>query len=56
MSREGGDVLEDSILVDLFLSKDEKAIVKTSEKYGARLFQLAKGILEDESVAQSRII
>lgn len=52
MPRKGGSFLDDSKLIDLFLCKDEMAIVKTSEKYGARLFKLAKGILDDEYVAQ----
>ncbi|MGN1157807.1 MAG: RNA polymerase sigma factor [Agathobacter sp.] len=44
--------MEDSDIIDLFLQKDEIAIVKTSEKYGSRLFKLANGILDDEYATQ----
>lgn len=29
--------LEDTIIVDLYLARDEKAIYRTDEKYGSRL-------------------
>lgn len=44
--------MEDGAIVDLFLRRDEAAIAQTSEKYGARLRQLAFGITQDRSCAE----
>ncbi len=44
--------MDDSILVDLFLHRDEMAIEKTAQKYGTRLHKISYGILEDDCSAQ----
>jgi RNA polymerase sigma-70 factor (ECF subfamily) len=44
--------LDDSRIVDLYLSRDEAAISQTSEKYGSRLRNLAYGIVEDLQTAE----
>ena len=50
--RKGKDALEDSMIVDLYLQRDEKAIEHTAEKYGGRLRALACGLLGDEHTAE----
>ncbi len=44
--------LDDSKIVDLYLSRDEAAIKYTSEKYGSRLRHMANAIVEDPSTAE----
>ena len=44
--------LEDYKIVDLFLSRDEKAIEQSKEKYGRRLRSLAYGIVNDKQTAE----
>ena len=44
--------MEDSAIVDLYLSRDETAISHTAEKYGSRLRQIASGILNSRESAQ----
>ena len=44
--------MDDSRIVDLFLSRDESAIAQTSEKYGRRLRSLALHVLEDLSSSE----
>ena len=39
--------MDDGSIVDLYLARDESAIAKTSEKYGAALRTLAHRILDD---------
>ncbi len=46
------DLLEDGQIVDLYLSRDETAIGRTSEKYGARLRALSLGITGDRMTAE----
>lgn len=43
---------DDSVIVDLYLSRDESAIARTAEKYGARLRGIANGILQDPQAAE----
>ena len=44
--------MDDDTIVDLFLSRDERAIDAVREKYGARLFAVALRILSDSSDAE----
>lgn len=44
--------LDDDRIVDLYLSRDEAAILQTSEKYGSRLRNLAYCIVEDPHTAE----
>ena len=44
---KGDEDLEDSGIVDLYLSRDEEAISRTSQKYGSRLRALSLGIVAD---------
>ena len=44
--------MDDSVIVDLYLNRDETAIKHTSAKYGDRLRQLAHTIVEDRSAAE----
>lgn len=44
--------MEDSLIVDLYLQRDEAAIFESSEKYGSRLRSLALGITEDALTAE----
>lgn len=44
--------LEDSSIVDLYLDRDENAIVQTARKYGNRLRSLALGIVADSFTAE----
>ena len=44
--------MDDSRIVDLYLSRDESAISQTSEKYGSRLRNVAYGIVEDLHTAE----
>ena len=43
--------MEDEKIVDLFLNRNESAIVKVTEKYGSRLRRIAYNILENEADA-----
>ena len=44
--------MEDHKIVDLFLSRDEKAIEQSKEKCGRRLRSLAYGIVNDKQTAE----
>jgi len=44
--------LDDNKIIDLYLSRDEAAIQKTSEKYGSRLRNVAYGIVENLHTAE----
>ena len=44
--------MDDSMIVDLYLSRDESAISLTAEKYGSKLRKIAYGILGSESSAE----
>lgn len=44
--------MDDSIIVDLYLSRDESAISLTAEKYGSKLRTIAYGILSSKSSAE----
>ena len=44
--------MDDGSIVDLYLARDEGAIARTSEKYGAALRTLADRILDDEPAAE----
>ena len=44
--------MEDARIVELYLNREEEAIVQTSLKYGARLRALAGGIARDPHTAQ----
>ena len=44
--------MEDSVIVELNLSRDEAAIARTQEKYGSRLRIIANRILDSEAGAE----
>ena len=44
--------MEDTKIVDLYLTRDESAIKETAEKYGRRLRSLSQGIVEDIQTAE----
>lgn len=44
--------MDDSSIVDLYLSRDESAIAQTAEKYGSRLRNVAYGIVADLHTAE----
>ncbi|MBQ6066053.1 MAG: RNA polymerase sigma factor [Clostridia bacterium] len=44
--------MEDTMIVDLFLARDEAAIRHTAEKYGGRLRGLAQAVLNDRALAE----
>ena len=44
--------MDDGSIVELYLARDERAIAKTSEKYGAALRTLANRILDDEPASE----
>lgn len=44
--------MDDSQIVDLYLSRDETAITQTEKKYGTRLRRLSHGIVEDMQTAE----
>lgn len=44
--------MEDSVIVDLYLSRNQSAIYHTSQKYGFRLRLIAKRIVEDLESAE----
>ena len=44
--------MEDSVIVDLYLARNEDAIVQTTEKYGARLRTISLGIVRDPETAE----
>jgi RNA polymerase sigma-70 factor (ECF subfamily) len=46
------NALDDSRIVELYLSRDESAISLTSEKYGKRLRAIAYGIVNDPQTAE----
>lgn len=44
--------MDDDMIVELYLSKNEEAIVQTEKKYGARLRSIAYHILHDRETAK----
>ena len=44
--------MDDSEIVELYLSRDESAIACTAEKYGAHLRRIAENILADAALAE----
>ena len=44
--------MEDTVIVDLYLSRDETAIRQTSDKFGPRLRALAYDIVQDRQTAE----
>ena len=44
--------MDDSGIIDLYLARDESAILKTAEKYSSRLRALSFGIVEDHQTAE----
>lgn len=44
--------MTDPEIVELYLARDESAILHTANRYGARLRSLANGILEDTAAAE----
>ena len=44
--------MTDEEIIELYLSRDERAIQETSEKYGSRLYCLSKQIVGDERTAE----
>ena len=44
--------MEDAIIVELYLSRDETAISQTAQKYGARLRRIANNILNNLASAE----
>ncbi|MBR4606737.1 MAG: RNA polymerase sigma factor [Lachnospiraceae bacterium] len=46
---EGGELLEDGEIVDLYLARNENAIMMTEEKYGRSLRKIISSVLDDEA-------
>ena len=46
------EALDDSMIVDLYLQRDEDAIKYTAEKYGSRLRALAYSVTKDRRIAE----
>ena len=46
---EGGELLEDGEIVDLYFARNENAIVMTEEKYGRSLRKIISSVLDDEA-------
>ena len=44
--------MDDSQIVELYLSRDESAISQTSQKYGTKLRQIAKNVLSDSETSE----
>lgn len=44
--------MDDGQIVELYLRRDESAIIRTSEKYGRRLRALAAGVVRDAQTAE----
>ncbi len=44
--------MEDRKIVELYLARNEDAISETSTKYGERLFNLSKGIVQNKETAE----
>ena len=44
--------MDDSRIVELYLSRDEAAIAQTSQKYGIRLRRIAQNVLSDKETAE----
>ena len=52
LTPKGNKLPDDSAIVDLYLSRDESAVARTAEKYGARLRGIANKILQDPQAAE----
>ena len=52
INRKEMKALDDSVIVDLYLRRDEAAICETAGKYGNKLRMLAWGILRDQETAE----
>ena len=46
------DKLDDALIIDLYFSRDERAIGETSGKYGNYCFTISNNILKNEGDAQ----
>ncbi len=44
--------MEDVKIIELYFERNEDAILYTSEKYGRRLFNISKGIVQDNETAE----
>ena len=44
--------MDDSQIVELYLSRDESAISQTSQKYGSKLKRIAQNVLSDIDTAE----
>ena len=44
--------MDDNKIVELYLARNEAAIQESTEKYGWRLYRLARGIVEDHQTAE----
>lgn len=44
--------MEDSQIVELYLSRDESAIAETSHKYGTKLKRIANNVLNDQATSE----
>ena len=44
--------MEDTQIIDLYLQRDESAISQTNKKYGTRLRNLSKGIVQNSETAE----
>ncbi len=44
--------MEDAVIVEMYLARNEAAIAETAEKYGAALRRIARGILNDDTAAE----
>ena len=44
--------MDDSQIVELYLSRDESAITQTSQKYGTKLKRIAQNVLSDAETSK----
>ena len=47
-----GLAMDDSLIIELLLSRDEEALVQLASKYGARLLRVAQSIVTDVPTAE----
>lgn len=52
MTKGAKKILDDNIIVDLFLMRDRKALEQTSKKYGSRLRSISYRIVDDYQTAE----
>lgn len=46
--------MEDNMIIELYFSRDERAIQETSEKYGSYLLKIANNILNQNESSEER--